>query len=108
MEKGPRWTRHLKIPPSLGPPNGEPPPPLHSSARHDCFAYGGDPDRRGCRLHQAANLGITRGGVSDDPGSDLLSGSQSGCDVVRRHSTAGEAIWTNTWSDADDIDQFGW
>jgi len=82
--------------------------PIHSSTRDDCVAYGGDPDRGSCRLHQATYLGITRGAVSDDPSSDFLSGSKSGCDVVRGHSTAGAAIWTDTRSDADDFHEFGW
>src|ERR1700722_9038670 len=57
------------------------------------------------RVPAAAGFGASAGGLSDDPGADVLSGCQPGGDGVIGDGSAGAAVWADTGPEPDDIDE---
>src|SRR5271154_3347893 len=60
-----------------------------------------------CRVCAAAGVGAAAGGLSDDSGADLLSGSEPGGDGVFGDGSAGAAVWADTRIEPDDVDELG-
>src|SRR5271170_4642793 len=60
-----------------------------------------------CCVCAAARVGVAAGGLSDDSGADVLSGSEPGGDGFVGNGSAGTAVWADTGTEPDDIDEFG-
>src|ERR1700732_2159589 len=60
-----------------------------------------------CCVCAAAGVGIAAGRLSDDPGTDVLSGGEPGGDGVFGDGTAGAAVWPDTGAESDDVDELG-
>ena len=59
------------------------------------------------RLSLPAALGAAGGRLSDDPGADLLSGRQPGCDDLVGHRAAGAAVRPDAGPEPDVVDELG-
>ena len=59
------------------------------------------------RLPVSAALGAARGRLSDDPGADLLSGRQPGCDDLVGHRAARSAVRADAGAQPDVLDELG-
>src|ERR1700722_19016372 len=80
---------------------------IYSAAGGDVSADGGDVSGgRGC-VFPTSGVGIAGGGLSDDPGADILSGGESGCGGVSSDGSPRKAVWTGCGTEPDDIDQRG-
>src|SRR5271170_7814854 len=60
-----------------------------------------------CCVCAAARVGVAAGGLSDDSGADVLSGGEPGGDGFVGNGSAGAAVWADTGTEPDDIDEFG-
>src|SRR6266576_3958981 len=61
----------------------------------------------GC-VHAVTGISSSGGRLSDDPGSDVLSGSRPGRDGFLGDLAAGAAVRPGTRTDPDDLDEFIW
>ena len=78
---------------------------LHSPAdRHDA-AHGGDPDRRPRGLQVPAAVRAAGSGLSDDPGSDVLSRGEPRRHDLFDHRSAGAPARRNAGIEADVLDE---
>src|SRR5438034_4532784 len=59
-----------------------------------------------CCVCAAAGVGAAAGGLSDDPGADVLSGGEPGGDGVVGDGAAGASVWADTGAEPDDVDEF--
>src|ERR1700722_8554882 len=80
---------------------------IYPATGGDVPADGGDVSGgRRCVL-PASRVGSARGGLSDDPGADILSGGESGCGGVGGNGSSRKAIRTGCGTEPDDIDERG-
>src|ERR1700761_8222012 len=80
---------------------------IYSSARGHLASDGGHfACRCGC-VPATASVSAAASGLSDDPGADVLSGSESGGDGVVGDRSAGAAVWGDPGTEPDDVDKFG-
>src|SRR3984885_12459257 len=80
---------------------------IYSSASGHLAPDGGHFACGVCCVCAAAGVGAAAGGLSDDPGADVLSGGQSGGDGFVGDGAAGAAVWRDTWTEPDDLDELG-
>src|SRR5207248_610564 len=80
---------------------------VYSSASGHLASDGGHFACGFCCLCAAAGVGAAASGLSDDSGADVLSGSEPGGDGFIGNGTAGTAVWTDSGTESDDIDEFG-
>jgi multidrug efflux system membrane fusion protein len=80
---------------------------IHFAARGDLAAD----DRRladgHCGLQTTARFGAAASGLSDHPGSHVLSRRKPRRHRLGHHRAAGAAIWATAWFEPDDFDQLG-
>src|SRR5262245_2064569 len=81
---------------------------IHSPAGSDFVADGRCPSGRRCRVSAITGLGTAASRLSDHSGRDVLSGSESGSDVVVSHGSPGAAVRTSTRLETDDILELVW
>src|SRR3977135_1407112 len=58
-----------------------------------------------CCVCAASGVGAAAGGLSDDPGADVLSGGEPGGDGFVGDGSAGAAVWANSGAESDDVDE---
>src|ERR1700737_4568995 len=80
---------------------------IYSSASGHLASDGGHFACGICCVCAAAGVGAAAGGLSDDPGADVLSGGEPGGDGIVGNGAAGEAVWADTGAESDDVDEFG-
>src|SRR5437868_9562412 len=80
---------------------------VYSSASGHLASDGGHFACGICCVCAAAGVGAAAGGLSDDSGADVLSGSKPGGDGVVGDGAAGAAVWTDSGTESDDVDEFG-
>src|SRR5436190_8675195 len=79
---------------------------IYSAASGHLASDGGHFACRICCVCAAAGVGAAAGGLSDDPGADVLSGGEPGGDGVFGDGAIGAAVWTDTGAEPDDVDEF--
>src|ERR1700733_8531483 len=80
---------------------------IYSSASGHLASDGGHFACGVCCVCAAASVGTAAGGLSDDPGADILSGSESGGDGFVGDGSTGAAVRADTGAEPDDFDEFG-
>src|SRR3984885_8838461 len=80
---------------------------IYSSASGHLAPDGGHFACGVCCVCAAAGVGAAAGGLSDDPGADVLSGGESGGDGFVGDGAAGAAVRADTGAKPDDIDELG-
>src|SRR6202000_3316898 len=80
---------------------------IYSSARGHLAHDGGHFSWWLCGVCVAAGVGVAAGGLSDDPGADVLSGRKPAGDGVLGDGSAGTAVRANTGAKPDDVDELG-
>src|SRR5438067_5997217 len=80
---------------------------VYSSASGHLASDGGHFACGFCCLCAAAGVGAAASGLSDDSGADVLSGSEPGGDGFIGNGTAGTAVWTDSGTKSDDVDELG-
>ena len=87
------------------PPANEPVAPLYPAPGGDDAADGGDHAGRLVRLPLSAAVGVAGGRLPDDPGADLLSRRQPGCDDLVGHRPARSAVRADAGAEPDVVGQ---
>src|SRR5258708_17725057 len=80
---------------------------IYSSASGHFASDGGHFACGICCVCAAAGVGAAAGGLSDDPGADVLSGGEPGGDGFVGDGASGAAVWTDTGAESDDVDELG-
>src|SRR5580704_18139013 len=93
------------VPMAKGRPSSESVSNFYSAAGGAVAHDGRHRSGRHGRIFSIASFGLASGRLSDHPNPDLLSGRKSGSDDFGGYRTAGEAVWTGAWADADDLHQ---
>src|SRR5260370_31384773 len=81
---------------------------IYSSASGHLASDGGHFAFGICCVCAAAGVGAAAGGLSDDPGADVLSRGEPGGDGVFGDGAAGATVWADTGAESDDVDELGW
>src|ERR1700730_11029333 len=81
---------------------------IYSSASGHLASDGGHFACGICCVCAAAGVGAASGGLSDDPGADVLSGGEPGGDGVVGDGAAGAAVRADTGAEPDDLDELWW
>src|SRR4030088_2682607 len=81
---------------------------IYSSASGHLASDGGHFACGICCVCAAAGVGAAAGGLSDDSGADVLSRGEPGGDGFFGNGAAGAAVWTDTRTESDDVDELGW
>src|SRR5579864_402934 len=90
------------------PLRNEPVPHFYSSASRDLADDVWRTSGRHRCLSATAGFGAARGGLSDDPGDDVLPRRRSHRDGIIRHRALGAPVRTSSRPEPDDVEQFAW